>query len=122
MIISLAQNPEIREVVRAVHPKYRKHNVILYDALSLELGGTYWDGGSRWIYDAVNLSTRRVESAAQYAPPQFGGPVNAPRVDIPEGVAIVRTGIFCGKPAVVTVFVNPANMAKLLGKESCATI
>ena len=122
MIISLSEHPEILAVIRAVAPKYRKRSAILHAATSVELSGTYWDGGSRSSYDAVNLSTRRVGSAPQYAPPQFGGPVDTPRVEIPEGVAIVRTGFFCGKQAAATVYINPANMAKLIGAESCATI
>jgi hypothetical protein len=35
-------------------------------------------------------------------------------VSIPEGIAIVETGIFMGKTATARVYVNPSNMAKLL--------
>jgi hypothetical protein len=35
-------------------------------------------------------------------------------VAIPEGIAIVETGVFMGKAATARVYVNPANMAKLL--------
>jgi len=119
--LDLKAAPEVLRVIRAVDPSYRKHKAILRVCDSVTLSGTYWDGGSRscipaqWLiryYAAVNLSTGRSKGAPQY---QFGGPRNAPRVSIPEGLAIVQTGIFCGKTATAFIYLNPANAAKLIG-------
>ena len=33
---------------------------------------------------------------------------------LPEGFALVSAGTFCGKPATAHVYLNPANLAKLL--------
>lgn len=112
--IDLKAAPEVLRVIRAVDPSYRKHKAILRVCESVTLSGTYWDGGSRSTYTAVNLSTGRNSGAPQYDPPQFGGPRTDPRVSIPEGVAIVQTGIFCGKTATAFVYLNPANAAKLI--------
>lgn len=112
--IDVKSAPELLRVVRAVDPKYRKHKVILCVYEQVTLSGTYWDGGSRSSYTAVDIKTGRVGPAPQYNPPQFGGPVEAPRVDIPDGVAIVETGFFCGKPKTATVFVNPRTATPLL--------
>lgn len=111
--IELKAAPEVAAIIRAADPSYRKRYAYLMPREAVELSGTYWSGGSRSTYTAVNLETGKSAGAPQYNPPQFGG--REPTVQIPEGVAIVQTGIFCGKPATAYVSVNPANMAKLLG-------
>lgn len=112
--VDLKTAPEIIRVIRAVDPSYRKHKAILRVCESVTLSGTYWDGGSRSSYAAVDLLTGRNKGAPQYNPPQFGGPKTDPCVSIPEGVAIVQTGVFCGKTATAFVYLNPANAAKLI--------
>lgn len=114
MIVELKNHPELMRVIRAADSTYRKHKAIVNAYPSIELSGTYWDGGSRSTYTAVNLTTFKSSAAAQYAPAQVGGPRETPRCDIPEGVAIVKTGVFCGRTAAATVFLNPANAARLL--------
>jgi hypothetical protein len=110
MIIELKTAPELLRVIRAVDPSYRKRNAVVHIAETCELHGTYWDGGSRNSYTAVDLTTFRNRGAPQYDPPQFGGPRATPVVDIPPGVVIVCTGIFCGKKKAASVYVHPANV------------
>lgn len=112
--IKLKEYPEILRIVRAADSSYKKHDAIVVTTDSLELTGTYWDGGSRSSYTAVDLATCRSKGAPQYDPPQFGGPRVAPTVVIPDGVAIVRTGTFCGRTAVAFVYVNANNVTKFL--------
>jgi hypothetical protein len=111
--ITLKTAPEVSAIIRAADPSYRKQKAALYARESLALSGTYWDGGSRNTYTAVDLSTLRAVAAPQFDPPQFGGG-DTRTVAIPEGIAIVRTGVFCGKTAYAAVYLNPANMARLL--------
>jgi len=113
-IIKLKGEDALLRVIRAVDPSYRKHDCIISAAEFVTLQGTYWSGGSRTTYTAVNLLTMQSSGAAQYNPPQFGGPQTDLKVPIPEGVAIVSTGTFCGKKAAAHVYLNPLNMAKLL--------
>lgn len=112
MVIDLKNYLEVLRVIRAVDQSYRKHKAIVLAYHRIEMNDTYWSGGSRFSYHAVNLRTFQVGSAAQHAPPQFGG--KTPVVDIPEGVVIVKVGTFCGKTAAATVYVNPDNLPKLL--------
>ncbi len=114
MTVKLADHLDVRDMIRAADPAYRKTSARIHVTDSVTLSGTYWDGGSRDTYTAVNLSTRRAISAPQYDPPQAGGPQAAPTVTLPAGVAIVRTGVFCGKPATATVYVRAADIAPLL--------
>lgn len=113
-ILELKQYPELQAVVRAAFPSYRKHKVIISVTASVELTGTFWDGGSRSSYVAVELATKRSKGAPQYAPPQFGGPRVAPCVELPPGVAIVECGTFCGKPATAHLYLHPDNATKFL--------
>ena len=112
--VELKQAPELARIIRAVDSTYRKKNAFMRAQSECSLHGTYWDGGSRTTYTAVNLATLQTGAAEQYAPPQFGGPAQAPTVSIPDGVAIVATGVFCGKSATATVYVNPRNLSMLI--------
>jgi hypothetical protein len=85
-------------------------------AESVELGGAFWDGGSRSVYRAVELATGRVQSAGAGLanPPQFGGPVRVPVVDIPPGWAIVEHETFRGTSGGLVFYIRPENAAALL--------
>lgn len=115
--IELAQQSEFKRVIQAADRTYKKRKAFFYVRESVTLDGTYWDGGSRSTYTAVRLSDGFSLGAPQYAPPQFGGPATAPCVQIPPGVAIVETGYFCGKTSTASVYVNPADVAKLITQQ-----
>lgn len=119
-IFAVKEYPELLAVIRAAFPSYRKHKVIVSVTDSVELAGTFWDGGSRSSYVAVELASNRSKGAPQYAPPQFGGPRVAPRVTLPVGVAIVECGTFQGKPATAHVFIHPDNATKFLPASAVA--
>lgn len=112
--VKLSDSPEIARLIRAVDPTYKKHNASVWVCDTVTLSGTYWDGGSRNTYHAINIHTRKVGAAPQYNPPQFGGPSEDLTVLVPAGAAIVRTGIFCGKTATAAVYLNPADVSHLL--------
>ena len=111
---ALKSAPELARVIRAADPTYRKREACLLVRETVRLSGTYWDGGSRDTYHAIDLRTLRALPAPQYNPPQFGGPATDPVVEVPEGVAIVKTGIFMGKVATATVYIHPANATRLI--------
>jgi hypothetical protein len=111
-IYNLKDHPEVKRILAPF--EYKKHKFILVVTDTVELSGTYWDGGSRSTYNAVNLRTLQVGPAPQYDPPQFGGPRNDPKVTLPVGVCIVKTGTFCGKTGTATVYLHPDNVAKLI--------
>lgn len=92
----------------------RKKHAFLHVTDKVTLSGTYWDGGSRSEYYAVQLATMQKLAAPHYDPPQFGGPTKSPQVEIPKGVIIVESGIFCGKPATPVIYVRPDDLALFL--------
>lgn len=113
--VTLRTAPELARVIKAAAPDYRKREATILVRDRVMLSGTYWDEGSRSTYHAVDLATLRSLGAPQYDPPQYCGPSTDPVVAIPENVAIVKTGIFQGKTATATVYIHPANTAKLIG-------
>lgn len=114
MIIELKTAPEVLRAIRAADSTYRKRNAFLKVGPRVMLDGTYWSGGSRTTYDAVCLVTGKSVEMQRLNPPQFGGPAEAPTVEIPDGVAIIATGVFCGKPATAFVYVNANTAAPLI--------
>src|SRR3990167_6426189 len=114
LTVQLNEHPEIARIVRAVAQRYNKRKAFFSVSETVALTGTYWDGGSRDTYTAVRLSDGFSLGAPQYAPPQFGGPARTPETTIPAGVAIIQTGIFCGKPATAHIWISPADAARLL--------
>jgi len=109
-VINLAQAPEVKRLILAADPTYRKRTAALTVASEVALRGTYWSGGTRATYTAVNIATRQSQTAEQYAPPQFGGPKEVPTVALPPGAVIVQTGFFCGKVSTAQVFIHPQDL------------
>lgn len=93
---------------------YNGRKVKLKVAEKVTLSGTYWSGGSKSTYIALNLATMEVHVAPGMAPPQFGGPSDPPVVPLTDGMAIVEHSVFCGKDMGLTVYINPTNAAPML--------
>jgi hypothetical protein len=107
MIVDLKDYPRLKnQVLRAV-PTYRKHKAIIVFTTGVEMHDTFWDGGSRSSYSFFNTANGTQVFAPQYAPPQFGGPRVAPRMELVPGTLGISTGIFNGKTATATVFLHP---------------
>lgn len=109
------RDPQIARILSAVGVKTGKP-VNIETAEYIRLSGTYWDGGSRTSYSAVNLATCQSVALPQYNPPQFGGPTEDPLIQLKNGdnyIAIVEYGTFCGKPATVYLHVHPDQMNRL---------
>lgn len=129
--LDLRSNPEIKAVVLAGFPSYRKHNcfVTVFSPTTLN---SYWDGGSRHEYAIVQLSTLKTKPLPTSTHPYFDvaargivgedesvsiGPSGSIVLKtLPEDFALVTAGTFCGKPATAFVYLNAANMPRLLGK------
>ena len=114
--VNLKDHPEVKRLILAADSSYRKRDATVVVVDTVALHGTYWSGGARSSYAAVDMVTGRSQGAPQYAPPQFGGPQETPVVTIPENVAIVETGTFDSKPTRAYVYVRAANVNKLLSQ------
>lgn len=128
--IDLKSHPELKRLVQAAFPTYKKHNAFV-SAFS-EHGvniNSYWGGGSRSTFTIIELATMRRHALPTSSHPYYNiaraGLLNtesaAVSVDhvgnvtlkvLPEGFALIEGGTFCGKTATAHVFLNPANFAK----------
>lgn len=105
----------IKRIIKATFPDYKKHNVTIWPQKTVTLHDLNWSGGTKQEYRACTLDGKSIESKYDMGKPapwnnQFEGLT----IDIPENVAIVCHGFFCGNPSTMAIYVNPENMAKLL--------
>ena len=130
--LPLAIHPEVKRVVLAAFPSYRKHGAVISEFPEHGVNiNSYWDGGSRDEYAIVELASNTRKALPTSTHPYFDvarrGLVNPESPDVavdhvgnitlkhlPEGFALVSAGTFCGKPATAHVYLNPANLTKLL--------
>jgi hypothetical protein len=131
--IELKSAPEVKKVILAAFPEYKKHNAFLSAFHPMNIN-SYWDGGSKDYYAIVELATMKRKSLPTSTHPYFDVTArgnankendiisvdhvgNITLKELPEGFALVQSGVFCGKPATAHVFLNPDNFAKLLPRE-----
>ena len=101
--------PVAARILAAIN--YRKHRACIKVRETVKISGTYWDGGSRSEYTAVQISSGQSITGMRFDPPQFGGPSSDPVVPIPDGVAVVEHGTCCGKAATAYIYMNAATFA-----------
>lgn len=106
------ETKQVATIARAVD--YRRRKVWIQPCEHMTMQGVNWSGGSRNTYTAIDLETGRQATPNTGAPAPWNNPFEGLEVAIPKGIVIVRTGFFCGKPSMMTIYVHPENMPKLL--------
>lgn len=120
--VALNTNPQLRDIVRAAFPAYRKRDART-DTFSPngQNINSYWDGGSRDEYAVVHVPTLRTKPLPTSTHPYFDvagrGMANNETADVvsdrrgnvtlkrlPPDFVLVRAGTFCGKAATATVY------------------
>ena len=120
--IELKTNPEIKRIVTAAFPGYKKQKAYMSEFLEMNIN-SYWDGGSRDEYAIVELATMRRAAMPTSTHPYFDvarygikGENNVLPVDargnitlkrLPQGFVLVQAGTFCGKQAAAHVYTAP---------------
>jgi hypothetical protein len=84
---------------------YRKRRVALVLTDRVERSGDWWDGGSRTTYHTYDLQ-RGTSRTLPGANPFTAGSERRYEPTL-NGVAVVTTEVFCGKPGTMTVYVHP---------------
>lgn len=96
---------------------YRNRKVRVVAATSVTLHGLNWDGGSKNTYHSANLETSEIKSHTSFGNPHpWFNEREGAKVAIPEGMIVIRTGVFLGKEAMMEIYVHPNNMPKLIGE------
>ncbi len=116
------RDPMVDRIVRAAFPSYAGRTVRIQASDTVNCA-SYWDGGSRDYFVAVDLATLRASDPAP-AQSAYDRPVRGlSSVTIPAGAAIVEHSIFCGKDVGIRIHVHPDSLAGLLpaGTEDATT-
>ncbi len=92
-------------IARIAFPSWGGRKCSVSEKSTVHVGDTFWDGGSRTEYVAVNLATGQTcglpESAS--TPREMGGTAPDARVTVPAGFALVSHSIYCGRDVGCTV-------------------
>lgn len=88
-----AAHPIVRQLLRLTFPAYRGRRIFLERAAHPVDVRSYWDGGCRSYFAAVDLRTLRTVVLPQNGTPYDGGPIAPDGVLIPPGRAIVEHAI-----------------------------
>jgi len=92
----------------------KQFKAVVTDSITVPRDAGVWGGGSRDSYHFVELATgRSVPSPAQQTAPWISErqEFNSP---LPDGIAMVKHTIFCGKDLGLTFYIHPDSAAKLL--------
>ena len=94
---------------RVLPTYYRKHKVIVILSDSVTLHNLNWDGGSRREYTALTLDGLRVTgNTDKYAMMHpWNNPAEGVCMPLMPGFVVLSGGTFCGKPATMTIYINP---------------
>lgn len=106
---------DVAAIVAATFPSYkgRKFRIAAKDAVSLQ--DLNWSGGTRSQYRGCTLDGKSSGAADGYnARAPWDNPAEGATIPIPVGFALVEHVIFCGKDLGLRIYVNPADMPKLL--------
>jgi hypothetical protein len=119
MYYDLTTAPELDRIVRASGVRGKKGTVTVREWRGPQRMNSYWDGGSKDEYALVELGTLKVWTVPD-SHPHFDRKPNGDRCgilelrELPEGTCLVSGGVFCGKPATITLHFRPENLALLL--------
>ncbi len=109
-------NPKsVVKIIQATFPDYRRKKVRIYPANSVVFNGVNWSGGSKSVYKACAIDGNKMPNQPDMgvsAP--WNNPFEGLECNIPQGFVIVEGGWFLGKVSILTIYVNPEDMPKLI--------
>ena len=121
--VKLNDSPDLRKIIRAADPGYRKHNAFLSTFGGPVRVNSYWDGGSISHYTLVDLGTMQGRQLTGASHPHFdvqaGGHAGTSEGGItidehgimdlhtlPVGHALVQTGLYRGRKCIASVYLH----------------
>lgn len=111
--IKLSDNPKLKAWLKIAEPGYRKHSVNVVACDTTTIRQPYWDGGSRDTFSGHKSSGGFVPLTLATAP--WPNTPASREVTLSGDLIVVHGGIFCGKPATLTVYCTPAVADRLFG-------
>ena len=112
--IHLEPTAEIKRMAKLAFPNYTGRKFKLNNSGRPVNVTSYWDGGSRDYYAAVNLTTGESLAVPQNGTPFDGGPIEPNGVRVPAGFVIAEHSIFAGQDMGITFHVDPETATAFL--------
>lgn len=111
-----ASPKDFAAIIKATFPDYRGKKITIDTSGRVHFYDLNWIGGTRSEFKACTLGGQPLGSSARYnaMAPWDPQQIEGKSVDVPQGCVMVRGGYFCGKPSMLTITCNPADMPKLL--------
>jgi len=110
------QHPDVAKLIAKTYPDYKGRKVELREANDYHFQN-YWDGGTRYYVEAMDLATGQVNPPIGTTTNPFNRESHA-TFNIPDGIALVEHIYFCGKDCGIRVNVNSNTYPKLLPQYS----
>ena len=125
--VTLKDNQAIRRIVNSAAGNYKKQKAYVSEFSGNTNISSYWDGGSKSYYTIVEIASGLKKALPTSTHPYFdiavAGMANCETPDVesdergnlylrrlPQGFALVETGIFMGKTATAHVYLSPEDM------------
>ncbi len=106
---------DVRWLTSQAFPGYHGRKATIDASGRVTFHDLHWGGGSCNQYIAVRMSDgARADLEIGNAP--WACPTEGARVEIPEGIAIIESSVFCGKPMPLRIYVHPSNVGRFLSK------
>lgn len=91
----------------------RKRSVRVVIGESVSFHNTFWDGGSKNTYRAVQLESGEAANLITGSSP-WTALAEGKSIKLEPGIAIVEESVFCGKTMDLRVYLHPANVTPAL--------
>lgn len=106
---------EVKPIIKATFPKYRKLTVRVIATEKVTFSGLNWSGGTISDYKACTIDGKPIDSKHDMSMPHpWNNPFEGLTIDLPRGAVVVESGFFCGHKRQIYIYVNPEDMPKWL--------
>lgn len=111
-------DPKLSEILAVAFPKCKLRQYSVNVSEQISISGTYWDGGCRNSYVAVDLVTLEKVDLPHFNPPQFGGPAKDYVFDLVNNQSNRQVCVVehtqSGVKEYITFHFAPDNVSKLI--------
>jgi hypothetical protein len=111
-----SKDPSLRTIITATFPQYRHRKIYIRAVLSVTLSDLNWSGGSRSEFRVCTFAGMPTGNSARFnaMAPWDQRQIEGQSLPTVVGHVIVKGGFFCGKESILTLFVHPSDMPRLL--------
>lgn len=113
---------DVAQIVAATFPDYRGRKIKVGASADVTLHDLNWSGGTRSQYRTCTVAGQPTGSADRYNHMAPWEKAEGATLPIPAGFVCVEHTFFCGKDSGLRIYVNPADMPKMIGVRSDAKV